>query len=259
MSLVKKLRNVALAGLTALVIGCGDDWSKVPVANAGPDQPANFDKTCFDNKLYNEYGECKSGYSIKDNIHSGNKVTLDGSTSRNEQAENASSGGLEYKWRQISGSSAVLSSNGYVIKPEVSSNGVVKPEFTPSITGDYVFGLIVNNEDYKSPEDTVTVYVRNNLPPVADFDYYIWSCSPQCNVRFPVRCGNTDLDIGGKIVKYEWNFGDGKTRLVDWDDAYSYYCYESNTYANNGTYNVSLTVTDDDGATSKITKQITVQ
>ena len=125
MSLVKKIRNITFAGLASIIMSCGDDWSKVPIADAGIDQPKQcidycssqsknskyliFDKSCFDNKTYNQYGECPSGYHIKNNIHQGNLVKLDGSNSHNSQDINSSSEGLSYSWGQISGPNVNLS------------------------------------------------------------------------------------------------------------------------------------------------------
>lgn len=62
--------------------------------------------------------------------------------------------------------------------------------------------------------------------------------------------GSTDSD--GAIQNYAWNFGDGTS--ADTDSVAT----TSHTYAAAGTYNVTLTVTDDVGATSTATTQVTV-
>lgn len=59
--------------------------------------------------------------------------------------------------------------------------------------------------------------------------------------------GSTDSD--GTITSYVWNFGDGTTASG---------AYVSKTYNSAGTYTTTLTVTDDDGATSSTTRSITV-
>ncbi len=59
----------------------------------------------------------------------------------------------------------------------------------------------------------------------------------------------TSSDVDGTIVSYGWDFGDGKVATGR---------TATNTYAAAGTYAVRLTVTDDDGATGTVTRQVTV-
>lgn len=61
--------------------------------------------------------------------------------------------------------------------------------------------------------------------------------------------GSGSSDTDGSIVSYVWNFGDGFTATG---------LTASHTYAAAGTYTVSLTVTDDDGATDTATGMISV-
>ena len=56
-------------------------------------------------------------------------------------------------------------------------------------------------------------------------------------------------DSDGTIASYAWDFGDGETGTGSEVD---------HTYATAGTYDVRLTVTDDDGATGTVTKQVVV-
>jgi alpha-tubulin suppressor-like RCC1 family protein len=61
--------------------------------------------------------------------------------------------------------------------------------------------------------------------------------------------GATSTDADGTITQYAWDFGDGaKPTGVD----------PGHTYATAGTYDVTLTVTDDDGAPSTASVQVTV-
>lgn len=64
--------------------------------------------------------------------------------------------------------------------------------------------------------------------------------------------GSSDSD--GNIITYEWDFdGDGTV------DSTTSTATASNTYDSAGTYDVELTVTDDDGATATATETVTVQ
>lgn len=83
--------------------------------------------------------------------------------------------------------------------------------------------------------------VGGNQPPVADFTYSVDGLT----VTF------TDLsyDPDGTIVSWLWDFGDGNTSTQQ---------NPIHTYAAPGSYSVSLTVTDNEGANGTVTKIITV-
>jgi Zn-dependent metalloprotease len=80
-----------------------------------------------------------------------------------------------------------------------------------------------------------------NQPPTADFTYV----TNDLTVDFT----DTSTDSDGTIVSWDWNFGDGNTSTAQ---------NPSHTYAAGGTYSVTLTVTDNDGATDSVTKDVTV-
>jgi hypothetical protein len=65
---------------------------------------------------------------------------------------------LTYTWRVIS---APMGSGG---DSTISDVNAAKPSFSPDIRGDYVIGLIVNDGQLNSVEDTMKVHVLNNLP-----------------------------------------------------------------------------------------------
>ena len=80
-----------------------------------------------------------------------------------------------------------------------------------------------------------------NYPPTADFSY----------TTTDLTADFTDLstDSDGSVVGWDWDFGDGSTSTAQ---------NPSHTYAADGTYSVSLTVTDDDGATGSTSQDVTV-
>jgi PKD repeat protein len=59
---------------------------------------------------------------------------------------------------------------------------------------------------------------------------------------------STSADPDGEIVSYAWDLGDGDTAATP---------VVEHTYAEAGTYEVTLTVTDDDGATATFTDTVT--
>ncbi|MFC6147940.1 MULTISPECIES: PKD domain-containing protein [Mumia] len=61
--------------------------------------------------------------------------------------------------------------------------------------------------------------------------------------------GSTSFDVDGSIASHAWDFGDGATATG---------ATATHTYADSGTYDVTLTVTDGGGATDVLTRQVTV-
>ncbi len=80
-----------------------------------------------------------------------------------------------------------------------------------------------------------------NRPPVAQFSY-------EC-VDLSCRFDNQSSDGDGTIVSSEWSFGDGATS----SDA-----NPTHTYVQDGTYDVSLTVSDDRGARHTTSQSVAV-
>ena len=80
-----------------------------------------------------------------------------------------------------------------------------------------------------------------NQPPVAAFTS---SCSG-------LACGftSTSSDPDGSIASYSWTFGDGGTSTLQ---------NPSHSYAAGGTYTVTLTVTDNQGASNAVSHTVTV-
>ena len=91
-----------------------------------------------------------------------------------------------------------------------------------------------------------SIFVESAGPgyPVAAFT---WEPSQPRDIDEIKFNANSSYDINGFIANYTWNFGDGNV---------SYEQNPSHKYADNGTYNVTLTVTDNDGAANSTSKEI---
>jgi PKD repeat protein len=81
-----------------------------------------------------------------------------------------------------------------------------------------------------------------NQPPVAAF-------TSSCNGLACTFDGSTSSDPDGTVASYAWSFGDLGTAST---------VAPSHTFASQGTYTVALTVTDDDGAMTTKTVNLTV-
>lgn len=83
--------------------------------------------------------------------------------------------------------------------------------------------------------------IGTNQPPTANFNF--------TTADLTAVFTDASVDTDGSVVAWAWVFGDGETSTVQ---------NPSHTYAAAGAYTVSLTVTDDDGATGSVSKSVTV-
>ncbi|HEY1118851.1 MAG TPA: PKD domain-containing protein, partial [Acidimicrobiales bacterium] len=119
----------------------------------------------------------------------------------------------------------------------------VGPSHTYAAAGTYDVTLTVTDDKGATGTITqqVTVAEPVNVAPVASFTSTVTGLVAQF--------ASTSTDGDGTVVGQEWTFGDGGTSTE---------VGPSHTYAAAGTYDVTLTVTDDKGATGTITQQVTV-
>jgi PKD repeat protein len=118
------------------------------------------------------------------------------------------------------------------------------PSHSYSASGEYTVTLTVTDDDGHADSDTLTVTV--NDPPTAVATVSDDTPNVGDEIDF-TGSGSTDAD--GTIVSYEWDFGDTNTS-TDADPGH--------TYAAGGEYTVTLTVTDNNGATDSDTLMIDV-
>ena len=117
------------------------------------------------------------------------------------------------------------------------------PSHTYGAAGTYTVTLTVTDDAgaTDTASQDVTVSSGSNAPPTADFTY--------TTTDLAVDFTDQSTDSDGSIVSWAWDFGDGGTSTAQ---------NPSHTYGADGTYTVSLTVTDDAGATDSASQDVTV-
>jgi PKD repeat protein len=115
------------------------------------------------------------------------------------------------------------------------------PSHTYGADGSFTVSLTVTDDAGATGTATTTASIgAGNLPPVAD-PRGPYSGTVGVPVAFD---GNGSGDPDGRIVAYSWDLGDGSTGSG---------ATPNHAYSSDGSYRVSLTVTDDAGATGTAT------
>ncbi|HEU4682749.1 MAG TPA: PKD domain-containing protein, partial [Gemmatimonadales bacterium] len=146
-------------------------------------------------------------------------------------------------WTGASGANVDVFRNGALIKTtENDGHYTNSRSFTDPAT--YTYKVCQAGSSTCSNEATVEFgggAPPSNVAPAANFSS---SCSGlSCNFT------DTSTDSDGTVTSWSWTFGDGSGSTAR---------NPSRTYSAAGTYTVTLTATDNDGATGKISKQVTV-
>ncbi|HSY77612.1 MAG TPA: PKD domain-containing protein, partial [Bacteroidia bacterium] len=109
--------------------------------------------------------------------------------------------------------------------------------------GTYTPTLVVTSSGGCTHDTSITVTV--NPVPAPSFN-----ATPECKGIANIFTDASTVGCGGTIKSWSWNFGDGVGTSTIQNPTY--------TYANSGTYNVSLTVTSNLGCDSTITLPVIV-
>jgi hypothetical protein len=96
------------------------------------------------------------------------------------------------------------------------------------------------------------LFVDVKTPPVADFEWTPDKPEADQDVTFTANASDPDNLDGGGITNYTWDFGDGTEPVKTVTETVTH------AFGLEGDYNVTLTVTDDEGKTASVTKTVNV-
>ncbi|RXG66881.1 PKD domain-containing protein, partial [Candidatus Atribacteria bacterium 1244-E10-H5-B2] len=124
-----------------------------------------------------------------------------------------------------------------------SANGLIK--WTPTAKGNSAVIVKISDGDLDITQSfTIVVTEPPNQAPIASFTASPVSGEVPLGVSFNA---SNSSDSDGSIISYEWDFKDGNTGSGE---------TISHTFVSAGSYNVELTIIDNDGATDSTTKTI---
>jgi subtilisin len=220
-----------------LTVSAIADYDGLPGAQSSP--PSSFcldqDDTLADFSNWGATIEIAApGCRILSTYLSGGYAWINGTSMASPHAAGAlallASKGFARNFTGVSGLYSTLVGTGNSNWTDDSGDGITEPlldvsssTFAPAMVG-----------DSSSPA---------NQSPTAGFTY-------SCSALACTFDGSSSSDSDGSVVSYAWSFGDG-TPVSD-------VIGPSHTYASPGSYTVSLTVTDDDGASAPTSKSVTV-
>jgi PKD repeat protein len=143
--------------------------------------------------------------------------------------------------KSVAGLGAIITSYVWDFGDNTSGTGVTATH-QYSAPGVYFARLTVTDTNgFSGTSPTQIVTVGAGVGPQADFVFS--PTNPSVNATVFFNGSPSTAGTGHRIVRYDWNFGDGSPRRSG--------VSVSNAYTAGGTYNVILTVTDEVGQTSQ--------
>ena len=113
-------------------------------------------------------------------------------------------------------------------------------------SGDYEIALTVGDNAGATDTNTKTISITPLVPPEATFEINPDSPTTQDTISFV----DHSEDLDGEVVSWEWSFGDGENAVGK---------EASHSYDDDGSYTVTLTVTDNDDLSGTASQEITVE
>ena len=173
----------------------------------------------------------------------GETLSISGANSFDSEADS-----LTYRW-------------SFDVRPSGSNVKINNPasssiSFVVDVVGFYLIKLVVRDDQSNSKPAYLAVRVRKaNLPPVIGG---IWHNQVVDGSPNFIHMGTyEEADADGKIVSYEYDFGDGQSTYMTTEelvgDSHIHHYYKSN-----GTFNIRVTATDDRGASTTVTRNIQI-
>ncbi len=130
-----------------------------------------------------------------------------------------------------------------------NGSGTLTPYHWYYEEGEYDVNLTVTDDDGGVGEDSLVVTVLNRAP----YAYLYYPRYDDLNVTFYLYY----YDPGRDDLEITLDYGDGTEE--SWSDTYYHWEQVTHTYEESGTYTITMTVEDDDGASTTVTLSVTVE